>query len=261
MCELLGMSANTATDICFSFTELVSRGGGSGPHSDGWGISFYEGKAFREFKDTAASVNSEIAKFVANYPIKSHIVISHIRQANSGRVCLENTHPFSRELWGRSWVFAHNGQLKGIKKKALRYYRPIGSTDSEHAFCWMLDQIRIKYASLPPTDFQLSKFIAGLSAEIAPHGVFNFLLSDAKSLYIHCSTKLCWITRQAPFGKARLADAEVEIDFSQHTTLNDIVTVIATTPLTEDESWTSMLPGDFTVFQGGQRTYSSTSPA
>ena len=35
MCELLGMSANVPTDICFSFTGLVQRGGGTGPHKDG----------------------------------------------------------------------------------------------------------------------------------------------------------------------------------------------------------------------------------
>lgn len=38
MCELLGMSANVPTDICFSFTGLVQRGGGTGPHKDGWGL-------------------------------------------------------------------------------------------------------------------------------------------------------------------------------------------------------------------------------
>jgi len=30
MCELLGMSANVPTDICFSFTGLMQRGGGCG---------------------------------------------------------------------------------------------------------------------------------------------------------------------------------------------------------------------------------------
>ena len=29
MCELLGMSANVPTDIVFSFTGLMQRGGGS----------------------------------------------------------------------------------------------------------------------------------------------------------------------------------------------------------------------------------------
>ena len=45
MCELLGMSANVPTDIYFSFAGLVRRGGETGPHGDGWGIAFYDGKA------------------------------------------------------------------------------------------------------------------------------------------------------------------------------------------------------------------------
>ncbi len=38
MCELLGMSANVPTDICFSFTGLVQRGGGTGPHKMAGGL-------------------------------------------------------------------------------------------------------------------------------------------------------------------------------------------------------------------------------
>ena len=60
MCELLGMSANVPTDICFSFTGLVQRGGGTGPHKDGWGITFYEGKGCRTFKDPQPSFQSPI---------------------------------------------------------------------------------------------------------------------------------------------------------------------------------------------------------
>lgn len=92
MCELLGMSANVPTDICFSFTGLMQRGGRTGPHRDGWGITFYEGKGFRTFKDPKPSCESQIAELVQNYPIKSRAVVSHIRQANRGGVNLENTH-------------------------------------------------------------------------------------------------------------------------------------------------------------------------
>ena len=51
MCELLAMSANTPTDLCFSFTGLTRRGGVTGPHKDGWGVAFYEGKGVRAFHD------------------------------------------------------------------------------------------------------------------------------------------------------------------------------------------------------------------
>lgn len=49
MCELLGMSANVPTDICFSFRGLMRRGGETGPHRDGWGIAFYEVKGCEHF--------------------------------------------------------------------------------------------------------------------------------------------------------------------------------------------------------------------
>ena len=98
MCELLGMSANVPTDICFSFKGLKERGGRTGPHKDGWGVAFYENKGVCTFKDALPSYQSEIARLVSDYPIKSCAVIAHVRQANRGRVALENTHPFSREF-------------------------------------------------------------------------------------------------------------------------------------------------------------------
>lgn len=126
MCELLGMSANVPTDICFSFSGLVQRGGGTGPHKNGWRITFYEGLGCRTFKDPLPSIDSPIARLVQDYPIKSCAVVSHIRQANRGRVALENTHPFTRELWGRHWTFAHNGQLRGYRTLKTGNFRPVG---------------------------------------------------------------------------------------------------------------------------------------
>ncbi len=84
MCELLGMSANVPTDIVFSFTGLMQRGGKTGPHKDGWGIAFYEGRGLRLFQDPVASCESEVAKMVQRYLIKSEVVIGHIRHANVG---------------------------------------------------------------------------------------------------------------------------------------------------------------------------------
>lgn len=250
MCELLGMSANVPTDICFSFTGLMQRGGKTGPHDDGWGIAFYEGRGCRTFHDPQPSAESEVARLIHRYPIKSCIVVSHIRQATHGRVCLENTHPFTRELWGRMWCFAHNGKLRGVKKRPLRFYRPVGSTDSEHAFCWMLDQIRTRWPR-PPSAAALQRCIGELSDDLSQLGTFNMLLSDSRFLYTYCTTKLWWITRRAPFGEAQLIDAEMVVDFERETTPDDIVTIIATQPLTCAESWTQMAPHTYEVFRDG----------
>lgn len=252
MCELLGMSANVPTDICFSFTGLMQRGGRTGPHRDGWGIAFYEGRGSRTFHDPRPSCDSEIARLVQRYSIKSRIVISHIRRANRGRVCLENTHPFTRELWGRHWTFAHNGQLKGVKRLPLGAYLPIGSTDSEHAFCWLLGRVRERFPQLPREPRTLWRFIGERAQELHRLGVLNFLLSDSRYLYAHCSTSLAWITRRAPFGEARLSDADMTVDFQRETTPDDVVTVIATRPLTTNESWNVMAPGELVVFEAGE---------
>ena len=252
MCELLGMSANVPTDICFSFKGLVQRGGRTGPHRDGWGIGLYEGRACRLFHDPRPSVASEIANLLQDYSIKSTIVISHIRQANRGRVCLANTHPFARELWGCNWVFAHNGQLKGVKRLGLTHYRPFGTTDSEYAFCWMLDQVRSRFARRPARPRGLWRFLRELAQQLDALGTFNFLLSDSLHLYAYCSNRLCWITRRHPFGRAHLIDADHWVDFASETTPRDVVTVVASRQLTDNETWNHMRAGEFAVFESGE---------
>lgn len=252
MCELMGMSANVPTDICFSFAGLMQRGGGTGPHRDGWGIAFYEGKGARCFHDPNPSVDSRIANLVKEHPIKSHVVISHIRQANVGNICLENTHPFQRELWGHTWTFAHNGQLdKSLFDKPLRFYEPVGSTDSEYAFCWLLGELRQHFPKKPDDFSQIAGFIKARCDELRQLGVFNMLLTESTYLWAYCSTKLSWITRRAPFGHASLTDCDMSVDFGQETTPNDIVTVVATEPLTDDEVWTALQPGELLSLQQG----------
>ncbi|WP_261815744.1 class II glutamine amidotransferase [Vibrio gallicus] len=252
MCELLGMSANVPTDICFSFTGLMQRGGNTGPHRDGWGITFYEGKGFRTFKDPNPSCESKIAELVQNYPIKSRAVISHIRQANRGAVNLENTHPFTRELWGRYWTFAHNGQLSGYQDLPELRHRSVGETDSEKAFCWLLDNLENRYPELPQDMVEVFNYIATLCDELRDIGVFNMLLSDGEYVFAYCTNHLYYITRRAPFGEASLIDEDVTINFQEETTPNDVVSIIATQPLTEDEVWYRLKPGEFTLFQFGE---------
>ncbi len=253
MCELLAMSANVPTDICFSFSGLMQRGGNTGPHKDGWGVTFYEGKGCRSFKDPMPSAQSPIADLVKEYPIKSEAVICHIRQANSGAICLENTHPFIRQMWGKNWTYAHNGQLKDFAQHLpIKYHIPVGGTDSEHAFCWLLDQLHLTFAEHEPTAEVLFSYIAELSEKINRLGVFNLTLTDGQCLFAYCANNLHWITRRAPFGRASLIDAEMVVNFNEETTAKDVVTVIATKPLTDDETWHKMSAGQWHLFCLGE---------
>lgn len=238
------------TDIVFSFTGLSERGGRTGPHRDGFGIAFYEGRGLRLFRDQAPSAESEIARLVRSTPIRSTAVIGHIRAANSGPVCLANTHPFTRELWGRHWVFAHNGQLHGFHPPP-GFYWPIGDTDSERAFCALLDVLRASFSAPPPLG-ELTETLVSCCRQYARHGVFNILLSNGDWLFSYCSTKLACITRCAPFGTARLKDADLSVDFSAVTRPSDVVTVIATEPLSGDETWLLYAPGQWRLWIEGE---------
>jgi len=252
MCELLGMSANVPTDIRFSFAGLKQRGGKTGPHKDGWGITFYEDKGCRTFKDPKPSFDSKIADLIESYPIKSHFVVAHVRQANRGHVCLQNTHPFTLPLWGRNWTFAHNGQLTGYEQLDCGLWQPIGETDSERAFCWLINQMQHQFPQGTSDNIELFNFIHDACNKLTALGVFNMLLSDGNMLIAYSSKKLHWITRKAPFSTAQLLDEDVAVNFSEETTPSDIVTIIATEPLTSEPNWIKFNPNEMLVFTDGQ---------
>ena len=253
MCQLLGMNANTPTDICFSFHGFRLRGGETDEHADGWGIAFYEDRGCRLFLDYQASAKSPLAELLDQMPIHSTHVIAHIRKATHGPVALANTHPFQRELWGRYWIFAHNGTLKPLPEWQPHFYHPVGSTDSEQAFCWLLERLRQRFASEPEEALLLAE-IAAATRELAANGSFNMMLSNGEWLVVHCSTSLHHVLRQAPFRHAHLVDEDISIDFNALTQSTDRVAVVATLPLTDNEEWVAMQAGEMLAFKNGLAT-------
>lgn len=258
MCQLLGMNANTPTDINFSFTGFCQRGGATDQHRDGFGIAFFErsasGVGLRVFHDHQASAQSPIADLIQRYPIKAMNVIAHIRKASQGQVCLTNTHPFVREIWGEAWVFAHNGQLQSDFLQHLpavpEVYRPIGNTDSEALFCYLLNALRARFPEKPESE-ALFAFIYALCQQVSAYGLLNVLLSNGAFLWAFAGSLLFYLTRQAPFGKALLTDRDVTIDFRDCTTEHDRVTILVTVPLTQNEAWQQLAVGEGVAFHNG----------
>ncbi|MDB5800452.1 MAG: class glutamine amidotransferase [Rhodocyclales bacterium] len=251
MCQLLGMNCNKPASISFSFEGFSRRGGQTDEHSDGWGIAFFEDRACHLIVDDKSSVASPLAEQIKRNPVKSCNVVAHIRKATQGPVALENSHPFKRELWGRSWVFAHNGHLKHYAPTLSGAFRPVGATDSERAFCFLMQGLHARFGDQAPSLDALHAALQALTNEIAAHGVFNFMLSNGEVLFAHCSTHLHYVTRQYPFTKAHLVDCELSIDFNEHNHLDDCITIIATKPLTSNENWVAFAPGELKMFQNG----------
>jgi glutamine amidotransferase len=247
MCQLLGMNANTPTDVMFSFTGFSTR---AEEHKDGFGIAFFEGPGVRLLVDAQSARRSPVAEMVRRFPIRSCNIIAHIRKATQGRVALENTHPFVRELWGRYWIFAHNGDLKGFAPRLHAAFRPVGQTDSERAFCWLMQELAKAHAGLPPVA-ELTRTLRELVPRVAAHGSFNALLSNGEALWAHCSTRLHHVLRRHPFTRASLHDEDVSVDFAAVTSPSDRVAVVVTEPLTRDEHWVAFAPGEIRVYVEG----------
>ena len=256
MCELLALNANTPTDMGFSFRGLSRRGGASGEHADGWGLASFtpDGHPDRPsltlLREEAPAAFSALADQLADRSPKALVSIAHIRKATRGVVALENCHPFSRSWGGQTWVFAHNGDLQGAIPLGDRY-RPFGSTDSEAAFCWILEQF---HSSDVDSNDAAAIFeqLHHCSAQLAERGTFNALISNGQWLFATATSRLHWLTRRAPFCKATLADPPLQVDFSALTTANDVVTILSTEPLTTDEHWQPFLAGESLLFCAGE---------
>ena len=134
-------------------------------------------------------------------------------------------------------------------------FKPVGSTDSEHIFCWLLHEIELAFPEPPVDPKPLYDLIYRHLGKLHAQGVCNVLLTDGSVLIAYCSNRLQWITRRAPFGSALLKDIELEVDFATETTVNDVVTVIATQALTTNETWESFEPNELMVFEQGELNY------
>jgi glutamine amidotransferase len=105
--------------------------------------------------------------------------------------------------------------------------------------------------------------LLGMSASVPTDIVFSFagfrmrggLRAPHKDGWgiAFAASRLHRFERKAPFSRARLVDEDLDVDFSEETTPDDRVAVIATTPLTSNETWTRCGTGAFMVFREGER--------
>lgn len=258
MCELFALSSDTAVNVTFSLGVFGERGGRLGPHRDGWGIAFREGRDFRVIKEASPAAASACLRFIEEHEFRSEIVMSHLRLASLPKATsYANTHPFSRELYGTCHVFAHNGTMPGVIGDSAftpAWNLPLGETDSERAFCALMD--RLRNALTPDAVLDVRKKLPVIQAwatQLAHHGTANFVLSDSAYLYAHRSTNLFCVERQclAPresFGSETLRVALVPArEGARH------VSLIATQPITADEGWVALPAGEVVAFRHGQR--------
>jgi len=249
---------NGETNPQFSFKELKIRGGEKGKHKDGWGIGFYESKKAVIYKKPEPAFESELAKRIEDGEIKlkSQIFLAHIRLASSGNQLLENTHPFKRKLFDKEWIFAHNGTVghyqsqNRIFKEDIGDFETEGQTDSERAFCYILNQLKNRCTKKSRIE-EIAKVIEESAEFISKMGVFNFIMSDSEYLFCFGDNSLYYVRREFGHDTITLNDSDYSIKVSDMKRTGERAIIVATLPLTQEVDWKQI--NGLMVFKDGRK--------
>ncbi len=189
MCELLAISTSEPVHLSLSLARFARHGGLEGPHGDGWGLAWYEQGDCQLIREASACAHSETAHWLTDRHRPSTLFMGHIRHATQGEVALRNTQPFLREVGGVSHLFAHNGDLNRFIFNPKRFpkgaYRPVGETDSEHAFCVLMARMAAIWQEGRPAEDVRLAVVADFAARLRQLGSANFIYSDGELLFAH----------------------------------------------------------------------------
>ncbi len=258
------MSARHPATLRYSLEEFSRHGGLAGPHKDGWGVAWYEDGDVRLVKENAPASDSACVRFLQEHPFSTQCAVSHIRKATQGGNALRNCQPFARELGGSMHVFAHNGDLDRARmhaRLALGCERPVGESDSEHAFCALLARLRPAWERCggpPPLDERLA-VLRAFAAELRDLGPANFLYADGDALFAHGHRRTQPDGRIAPPGLHVLTRRCARAGGSFETAGLAIgggpaeqgVVLFASVALTAEPGWRALVAGEIVAARGG----------
>jgi glutamine amidotransferase len=254
MCELLGLAFNKPISPNLSFRGFRHR---AQRNRHGWGLAAIGPSRARITKEPIRADESALSRSLRDDPtLVAPLFIGHVRAASCGDVNLHNTHPFSRRLEDRDFVFAHNGTLdtRRLKPRVAADHPVEGSTDSELAMCVLLSWMARE--RVDPCNYPLIEdFLKDLNAT----GDLNLLFSDGRRLYCYHDiggyNGLCYTRRQAPFCQVSLRDEDWEADLREEKAPSQRGFVIASRRLTDGEDWTEFRRGSLMVFEDGDIVY------
>jgi glutamine amidotransferase len=259
MCELMGLSFDKPMSADFSIRAFALR---DVENADGWGLSWYPDRSISVVKEALTWRKSGYSKFLESYHgLSSRTYVAHVRHKTVGGLPTHaDTHPFHRELFGRDYCFAHNGTINGFSSFPLGRYQPVGTTDSEQIFCYVLDLVACRGEHLQ--DEASWRWLHSTLQRINQVGSLNCLLSDGDTLFAYRDLN-GWKGLALRKIRFRHKDERVFEDSTMEVTMagegDNHGFIIATCPLTPT-GWHDFAPGQLVVLEGGALRYSSAEP-
>jgi transglutaminase-like putative cysteine protease/predicted glutamine amidotransferase len=236
-----------------------------GSHPLGWGIAWYPNdyQAALVSKDPAArgtEVQMDALSDWANF--RSTLFFCKAQGAARGYTHHE-TQPFSRSFAGQDWLFMHNGDLDKSKLRELhkdksRFLEPLGKTDSELAFCYLLGKTMEtdarKLSDVEPT------ILLGWFEQLDKLGSADMCITDGTTLACFYGTKSVrnlYYTRLQPPEHPRVFDSESSLLYLNDPRDTYRTTVAISSGLFDAGEWIPMQKGQLLIVKRGAIVWNS----
>lgn len=235
----------------------------------GWGFAWYpeQSGAALVIKDATSLGDNAMTKLLREWErFESTTFIAHVRGA-ARALQEQDTHPFARAHGGRDWVIAHNGDLDPPEGQTLAealplgeqpVHEPIGRTDSERAFCWVLTRAR-DVGARTLADIGWPRLHEWLR-ELDGLGTANFMLSDGRDLVAYCDDEgynpIHFGRFVPPHVPKALKTNEISVGLEDARDRTRTVAVFSTEPFAKD-GFKAMHPGQLVAVRRGAVVHDS----
>ncbi|MEZ6143160.1 MAG: class II glutamine amidotransferase [Zavarzinella sp.] len=266
------MSNITSDIFAFSFDALCSPtislkypAAPHGTHTLGWGLAWYPGdaRAARVAKDPTAHDDVGMQQIMSEWEsFRSTVYFCKVQGAAKGYTHNE-TQPFTRSFAGKDWLFMHNGDLDKISLMQLhtdksRFLEPLGRTDSELAFLYLLSQIgQINVGSLSSVNHES---LSGWFERLDPLGSADLCLTDGVTVVCFLGTRTeraMYYTRIQPPKRENYFES-VAATFSLEDPRDTYRTALVFSSIPFDHGrWVPMQPGQLIIARRGAIVWNS----
>jgi len=158
--------------------EKQAKYGMNSEHRHGYGVSYFK-------KDTlhARKELDPIWDRKNNFDLDDHgnILILHARKASVGNLAIENLHPYSTKMDDKTFIFAHNGTVKDIRKMGINTNLLDNGETTDSKI--IMDIIMNEYQISQNMKYSIEEAIENISHTCDNIASVNFIASDGIKLY------------------------------------------------------------------------------
>ena len=239
----LSFDAKSSPSLDLHLPELAAAS-----HSQGWGLGWYpddQSSAMVTKDPGARSKKVPVASITDWGSFRSTVFFCKVRGAENGYGHAD-AQPFARSFAGRDWLFMHNGdlekpELEKLHGTRLRMMEPLGSTDSELAFCNLLTQVQETNAR------RIADVDAGRWLEWFQRfdrlGSSDMYISDGESILVFHGSKspknLYYSRVQPPDNKETLSSPAVDLSLNDPRDNYRSALIVSSSPFNQRE-WVTM---------------------